>query len=41
MIKNKLVKSLIDGEIVENEDLNLKSDNVRNSKEAIFGSERI
>ena len=29
------MKSSIDGEIVENEELNLKSDNVRNCEEAI------
>ena len=34
-IKNELLKSVIDGKIVENVDLNLSSDNVRNCEEEI------
>ena len=34
-MKNELLISLIDGDIVENEELNLRSDNVAYCKEAI------
>ena len=34
-IKNELLISLIDGDIVENEELNLRSDNVAYCQEAI------
>ena len=34
-INEELLKSLIDGEIVENEELNLRSDNVRNFEDTI------